>query len=88
MAPPSRSAARSRQGPQHSQNVPLNECTRFVPSAAVTVTTTFENWTVIGGVQSGWNVAVSDCEKSALPFWTGMSPAAEKLCLFAAFGLF
>jgi hypothetical protein len=58
-----------------------------VPSAAVTVTTTLENSTVIGGVQSGWNVAVRLMEKSAFPFWTGTSSVDEMLCLFAAFGL-
>ena len=67
--------------------MPGNLNTRSVPSAAVTSTTTLENTTVMGGVQSGWNVAVRLCEKFAFPFCTGMLPCAEKLCLFAAFGL-
>ena len=58
-----------------------------MPSAAVTVTTTLENSTVIGGVQSGWNVAVRSLEKSAFPFCTGTSSVDEMLCLFEAFGL-
>src|SRR6266516_5944561 len=44
------------------------------------------NTTVIGGVQSGWKVAVAVRLKSAFPFWTGKLPAAETLVLFAAFG--
>jgi hypothetical protein len=30
----------------------------------VSMTLMFENWIVIGGVQSGWNVAVNESEKS------------------------
>src|SRR5919204_1332056 len=44
------------------------------------------NWTVIGGLQSGWNVAVSERVPSALPFCTGKSPAELTLSLFTAFG--
>ena len=44
------------------------------------------NTTDIGGLQSGWNVAVTSSENSALPFWTGKSPAAETDSLLAAFG--
>src|SRR5438093_13111796 len=43
----------------------------------VSVTVMSVNATVIGGVQSGWNVAVTDRLKFALPFWTGTSSAAE-----------
>ena len=52
----------------------------------MSVTVTFVNLTVIGGLQLGWNVAVTESEKSALPFWTGKSPSAETFVLFAAFG--
>jgi hypothetical protein len=44
------------------------------------------NPTVIGGLQSGWNVAVNSIEKRALPFWTGTFSSAETLSLFTAFG--
>lgn len=52
----------------------------------VSVTVMSVNTTVIGGLQSGWNVAVTSIEKSALPFWTGTSSAPETLTLFAALG--
>jgi len=42
--------------------------------------------TVIGGEHEGWNEAVTDSGKSALPFWTGKSPAAMTSVLFTAFG--
>src|SRR2546422_10061072 len=44
------------------------------------------NTTVIGGLHSGWNVAVRVNDQSALPFCTGKSPAAFMLSLFPAFG--
>jgi len=47
---------------------------------------TLEYTTVIGGVQSGWNVAVAEIEPSALPFCTGTDSPAETVVLFAAFG--
>jgi hypothetical protein len=47
----------------------------------VSVTVTLLNATVIGGLHSGWNVAVKSIEKRALPFWTGTFSAVEKLCL-------
>jgi len=52
----------------------------------VSQTVMLENTTVIGGVQSGWNVAVPSIEMIALPFWTGTSSLPETLVLFAAFG--
>ena len=52
----------------------------------VSVTVTSVYWTVIGGLHDGWNVAVSVRLKLALPFWTGKSPSAETLSLFAAAG--
>jgi hypothetical protein len=52
----------------------------------VSVTVMSVNATVIGGLQSGWNVAVNSIEKRALPFWTGTSSAAETLSLFTALG--
>ena len=52
----------------------------------VSVTVTSVNATVIGGLHSGWNVAVTDSVKSALPFCTGKSPSALTLSLFTAFG--
>jgi hypothetical protein len=48
------------------------------------VTVTFVNLIVIGGLQLGWNVAVSVSENSALPFCTGKSPSAETDSLFVA----
>src|SRR4030095_11185105 len=45
-----------------------------------------EKRTVIGGEQSGWNVAVRVRLKSALPFCTGKSPSALTLVLLAAWG--
>jgi hypothetical protein len=57
-----------------------------VSPLVVSVTVTSVNCTVIGGLQFGWNVAVADSLKLALPFWTGKSPAAETLVLLAAFG--
>jgi hypothetical protein len=62
------------------QKVPENLCCRKVPSSAVTVTVTLLNSTVIGGLQGGWNVTVAGTLKSALPFCTGKSPPAAKLC--------
>src|SRR5215208_4413671 len=47
----------------------------------------FDHTTVIGGVQSGWNVAVRSSENSALPFCTGKSPEALNDSLLAACGL-
>jgi hypothetical protein len=38
--------------------------------------TMFDQSTVIGGVQSGWNVAIRSSENSAFPFCTGKSPSA------------
>ena len=52
----------------------------------VSVTTMLTNMTLIGGLQLGWNVAVTLKEKSALPFWTGNVPSVETLSLFEAFG--
>src|SRR6059058_4500511 len=52
----------------------------------VSVTVMSVKLTVIGGLQSGVNVAVTDRLKFALPFWTGKSSAAETLSLFTAFG--
>jgi len=52
----------------------------------VSVTVTSVKTTVIGGLQSGWKVAVADSVKSAFPFCTGKSPSAETLSLFAALG--
>src|SRR5689334_12577534 len=52
----------------------------------VSVTVMLVKATVIGGLQEGWKVAVTDSEKSALPFWTGKSPAALTLSLLTAFG--
>src|SRR3954452_7549934 len=52
----------------------------------VSVTVTSVNRTVIGGLHDGWNVAVAESVKSALPLWIGKSPAAENEVLFAAFG--
>jgi hypothetical protein len=40
----------------------------------VSATEMFENWTVMGGLQSGWKVAVTVRLKVALPFCTGKSP--------------
>jgi hypothetical protein len=42
--------------------------------------------TVIGGRHDGENVAVTEREKSALPFWTGNVPSVETDSLFTAFG--
>jgi hypothetical protein len=53
-------------------------------SGAVTVTMMFDHTSVIGGVQSGWNVAVRSSENSALPFCTGKSPIALNDSLLAA----
>ena len=50
----------------------------------MTVMTMFDHTTVIGGVQSGWNVAVRSSENSALPFCTGKSPDALNDSLLAA----
>src|SRR5262245_24081877 len=44
------------------------------------------NCTVIGGLQFGWNVAVTDSVPSALPFCTGKSSADDTLVLFTALG--
>jgi hypothetical protein len=55
-------------------------------SWVVSVIVMFVNATVIGGLQSGWNVAVAVSVNSACPFCTGKSPAAETLVLFAASG--
>src|SRR6187549_1245443 len=52
----------------------------------VSVTVTSVNWTVIGGLHDGWNVAVSVRLNSALPFWTGKSPSLETSSLLTAFG--
>jgi hypothetical protein len=52
----------------------------------VSVIRMFDQTTVIGGVQSGWKVAVALRVKLALPFCTGKSPAAVTLVLFAALG--
>src|SRR6266498_4791865 len=52
----------------------------------VSVTDTFVNSTVIGGLHDGWNTAVTDRVQSALPFWTGKSPAAETDALLTALG--
>ncbi|MDF2733483.1 MAG: hypothetical protein K0S97_106 [Chloroflexota bacterium] len=65
------------------QNVPDNVAEMPL---VVSVTVTPVKTTVIGGVQSGWNVAVSVSSKVALPFWTGKSPSAETLALLAALG--
>jgi hypothetical protein len=46
------------------------------------------NWTVIGGLQLGENVAVSVPEKSTLPFCTITGNVVEALVLFTAFGWF
>ena len=76
-------APRSNNNAEQPQNVPEKLCVRpFV----VSVTVTSVNTTVIGGLHDGWNVAVAVSVKSALPFCTGKSPAAETLVLFAAFG--
>jgi hypothetical protein len=56
---------------------------RMTPGA-VTVMEMFDHTTVIGGVQSGWNVAVRSSENSALPFCTGKSPDALNDSLLAA----
>jgi hypothetical protein len=47
------------------QNVPGNE---WVRPFVVSVTFTSVNWTVMGGLRLGWNVAVPESVKSALPF--------------------
>ena len=65
------------------QNVPGNDLVRPL---VVSVTVTSVNSTLIGGLQSGWKVAVTESVKSALPFCTGKSPSAETACLFTAFG--
>src|SRR6266508_618973 len=54
----------------------------------VSVTVMFVNSTVIGGVQSGWKVAVSTFVNSTLPFCTGSSETDETLVLFTALGCF
>src|SRR5215207_5022629 len=51
------------------------------------VRVTLEYSTLIGGLQSGWKVAVRLSVPSAVPFLTVKVPAAEKLCLFPALGL-
>jgi hypothetical protein len=50
-----------------------------VSPLVVSVTVMSVNTTVIGGLQLGWNVAVAESVKSAFPFCTGKSPAAETL---------
>jgi len=55
---------------------------------SVSETTTSENLTVIGGLHSGWKLAVKVSENSALPFCTGKSPAAETDSLLTALGCF
>jgi hypothetical protein len=44
------------------------------------------NWTVIGGLQSGENVAVRVASNSALPFCTGTTRLAVAVALFTALG--
>ena len=78
-------AARS-QAPsrfKRCQNVPDKVA---VMPLVVSVTVTSVKTTVIGGVQSGWNVGVSVSSNVAFPFWTGKSPSAETLALLAALG--
>src|SRR5438093_1305937 len=53
----------------------------------VSVTVMSDHAIVIGGLHGGCSVAVTVRLKYVLPFWTGKSPAAEKVCLFAACGL-
>lgn len=60
--------------------------TKIAPLASVTTIERFDHSTVIGGVQSGWKVAVAVTEKFAFPFCTGKSPPPETVCLFAACG--
>lgn len=68
--------------PTAPQKVP-----RFLVSpCSVSETVTSENLTVIGGLQSGWKLAVRVSENSALPFCTGKSPSAETDSLFSALG--
>jgi hypothetical protein len=71
--------------------LPVKRCQNVPDKVAemplvVSVTVTSVKTTVIGGVQSGWNVAVSVSSKFAFPFCTGKSPSAETLALLAAFG--
>jgi len=58
----------------------------LITPCSVSRTTTFENLTVIGGLQSGLNVAVRVSSKIAFPFCTGKSPSAETDSLLTAFG--
>jgi hypothetical protein len=70
-----------------SRSVPQNVPGKLLELPLVSsVIVTSLNATVIGGLQSGWKVAVTVRMNSALPFWTGKSPAAETLSLLAAFG--
>ena len=50
------------------------------------VRTMFVNLMVIGGEHGGWSTATAVKEPSALPFWTGKSPAADTACLLPAWG--
>ena len=52
----------------------------------VSVTVMLVNCTVIGGLHSGWKVAVTMSSKLAFPFCTGKSSSAETLSLLAALG--
>jgi hypothetical protein len=52
----------------------------------VSVSVTFWNSTVIGGLHAGWNTAVAVRVYSDLPFCTGSSAAAVTLVLLTAFG--
>src|SRR6266536_17467 len=72
-----------RRPPETDQSVIVN-----VSPLVVSSSVTLSHWTDIGGVQSGWKVAVTVKLKSAFPFWTGKSPTAEKLALLPAFGWF